>query len=151
MIARRFQRFKFLFVLLIAATMLIPSASMATDAGSDLEQRGKQLRKALDNEYQQLAKSRSLKDQNIIGSELIARYIPIGTSFADAAIVLRNANFKIGTTTFKSSYPNLHATAQIKTSLFSKSEIVIDLDPDLPGDINSNIGKIDAMFISTSL
>jgi hypothetical protein len=62
-----------------------------------LEQLGKQLREAIEQEYQRLddAKALTPRSGGNIG-ELVRKYIPIGTSFDDAEQILRGAGFKVG-------------------------------------------------------
>lgn len=66
---------------------------------NELEQRGKQLRKAIDEKYKRLADAKALKimghGRNNITDDVI-KYIPIGTSFDDAEAILRAAGFEVG-------------------------------------------------------
>jgi hypothetical protein len=65
----------------------------------ELKQRGNQLRKAIDEIYEKLADAKALK---IMGAgrnnitNIVVKYIPIGTSFDDAEAILRAAGFKVG-------------------------------------------------------
>ena len=65
----------------------------------ELEIRGKQLRKAIDETYERLADAKALKSmgngRNII-TYVVLKYIPIGTSFDDAEAILRAAGFEVG-------------------------------------------------------
>jgi hypothetical protein len=65
----------------------------------ELELRGKQLRKAIDETYKKLADAKALKSmgngRNII-TDTVVKYIPIGTSFDDAEAILRAAGFEVG-------------------------------------------------------
>jgi len=88
-----------------------------------LEQRGKQLRTAIEQEYQRLEDSKAMTPKsggNI--SELVLKYIPVGTSFDDAERILRGAGFDVGArvgpnTPVKSPFrvpnPKYFLTAQI--------------------------------------
>jgi len=61
------------------------------------EQRGKQLREAIEQEYQRLDDAKALTPRsggNI--SELVLKFIPVGTSFDDAEQILRSAGFTVG-------------------------------------------------------
>lgn len=65
----------------------------------ELKQIGKELRKAIDEEYDRLADADELKimgqGRNCI-TDVVVKYIPIGTSFDDAEAILRAAGFKVG-------------------------------------------------------
>jgi hypothetical protein len=161
MISKRFQGFKFLYVLLIAATMLIPSASMAADAASDLEQRGKQLRMAIDKKYKELhdANAISMRHVNDI-TPLVLQYVPIGTSFDDADKILRAAGFGVA------PHPVLHPVLKFPdgaeydvlgrinpyTNPYIESGLIptgtsldIDLTPPSPTDY-SKVSRVSAAF-----
>jgi len=65
----------------------------------ELELRGEQLRKAIDETYKKLDDIKELKNMgggyNII-TDVVVKYIPIGTSFDDAEEILQAAGFKVG-------------------------------------------------------
>jgi hypothetical protein len=59
-----------------------------------LEQRGKQIHAEVIQIWENLKQSKSLRRTNDI-SDIVAKHIPIGTSFADAEVILRSAGFNI--------------------------------------------------------
>jgi hypothetical protein len=78
------------------AVLGVQSASVSPE----LKQRGKELRKAIDEEYKRLADADELKSEMGGGrdfiTDVVIKYIPIGTSFNDAEAILRTAGFEVG-------------------------------------------------------
>src|SRR5207249_9735577 len=94
-----------LFLVLGLAAMLswfaLPSCAIEKENGqmtsNDLEQRGKQLRAEIEAAYKQLKSAKKLRT-GIKGNditELVLKYVPIGTSFDDAENILRFAGFTV--------------------------------------------------------
>src|SRR5437763_13898291 len=94
-----------LFLVLGLAAMLswfaLPSCALEKENGqmtpSDFEQRGKQLRAEIEAVYKQLKSAKKLRT-GIKGNditELVLKYVPIGTFFDDAENILRFAGFTV--------------------------------------------------------
>lgn len=135
--------------------------SAVTD--ESLEQRGKQLRAAIEEEYQRLERLKALTPQrggNI--GELVSRYIPLGASFDDAEEILRNAGFDVGArigpdtpvrSPFRVPNPKYYLTAQIiglDSSLLTLRtvSVVIYLTPKDPNNYDNVIDVGGSIYVS---
>jgi len=64
----------------------------------DIEKRGKELRREIDKAYRGLVETGQLKNQGVgrnLITDVVARYIPPGTSFLQAEEILRAAGFAV--------------------------------------------------------
>lgn len=145
--ATNWKRFNALLVLPFLATLT--SASFAHSRQVDMskqesgvsnqmdnEAKGKALRKAIDERYESLDRAKAIKPigagQNNI-DDVVLKFIPIGTSFADAEEILASAGFKVGRP--GNQPPLLHYFAvrgsidQYAPTPFGKTSVVIDLQP----------------------
>lgn len=125
----------------------------------DLIQRGRLFRIALDEAYHKLVKMASLRTRggNDI-TELAVAYIPIGTSFDDAEIILQNAGFKVGqrpSSNPPGNRPDRHAvTASIVSfaqKFPSRTDVYVFLTPQIPGDYRGGVATISATIIMSFL
>ncbi|MBF0560734.1 MAG: hypothetical protein HQL37_01710 [Alphaproteobacteria bacterium] len=113
---------------------------------------GKQLRADIDNEYKRLVETHSLKgglESNDL-TEIVTRYIPVGSTFDDAENILRNAGFMVeprsGTKSisFGESVYGVYAKIDQYVHIFmSKTSIYVFLLSKSPGDY-STVSKIEA-------
>jgi hypothetical protein len=84
------------FLALAAASADIPAAaSPAAAQTTQLNQRGKELRAAIDTEYKRLKGSRKLQRDNDV-TRIVQKYLPAGTSFDDAEALLHGAGCQLG-------------------------------------------------------
>ena len=76
---------------------LVPWASLASPR-QDLDVLGKKFRVEIDKAYQKVPKSGSTQEIDKAGdiTWLAVRYIPLGSSFDDAEVILRAAGFAVG-------------------------------------------------------
>lgn len=96
----------FVFICFLALSGMTPSNSKAGDLANQtdsinkavpesLEERGKQLRVAIDQAYEKLPHHHFKKGEGDI-TPVVEQFIPVGTSFDDAEEILRAAGFKVG-------------------------------------------------------
>jgi hypothetical protein len=123
----------------------------------DLEQRGKALRAELDRSYQKLVRSHEIAQGTDL-TEVVLRYIPIGTSFDEAESVLHGAGFVVR------PRPNLNvpevnrardwyaviAKLALASNLVAVVDLYISLLPRSPGDY-SDISKVSARIYYATL
>jgi hypothetical protein len=106
---------------------------------NELEQRGKQLRKAIDEAYKKLEDTHVIKGygSNSI-YDVVVHYIPIGTSFDDAEAILRAAGFKVGPRKQNSLSHDLYEVAAVieyyVPTSFGRTDIDISLIPESPNN-----------------
>jgi hypothetical protein len=123
---------------------------------SSLEQRGKQLRAAIEQAYKNLVDTKTLSSKrgnNI--TEVVVQYIPVGTSFDDAEQILRNAGFKVyprpnanPTGTRPDRYDVVGAIDSFDWKRFlSKVSVWVNLSPQAPG----NYGKVNKVYSGITL
>lgn len=75
-----------------------PASAEATKTNPlEVQRRGHDLRNAVLKLYQELRASHASTTLGVDMSKLVASYIPVGTSFADANDILRAAGFKVHT------------------------------------------------------
>jgi hypothetical protein len=121
-----------------AASAAAPAAPVAADP---LTQRGWRLRAEIDATYQDLRASKTLThrvDQSNDVTPVVLKYIPVGTSFDEAAAILRAAGCVIGVTAQGHGY----ATLPMKDGLLQvKHTFAIDLVPRTANDF-SIIGEV---------
>src|SRR5258708_31979110 len=76
-------------------------AQAATEGSNNMEsnnftQRGKQLRLEIEERYKKLTDDRALKSSRPSDiTDVVVKYIPVGTSFDDAENILRAAGFRV--------------------------------------------------------
>jgi len=117
----------------------------------ELKHRGKELRKAIDEEYNRLANANELKimgqGRNNI-TDTVVQYIPIGTSFDDAEAILMVAGFDVGERTM--DYANKpivfsKISTYKLTPLFAGTSVSVVLQPKNKDDW-STVQRIEADF-----
>jgi hypothetical protein len=113
------------------------------------DERGKQLQRDIQELYSTLQRSNSLRASPLVNdvSDLIAGYIPEGTSFDDAERMLRSAGF----TVYPRPGPDVPGERKDKFDVFahvllpgpwmSSNELAVSLRPKSPGDY-STVRKI---------
>jgi hypothetical protein len=84
----------------ICASLVIAAHADAVDrrnriSALDFQERGVRLRLALESAYRDLRHTGDFKSAGNDVSSIVEKYVPIGTSFADAETTLRNSGFKI--------------------------------------------------------
>ena len=84
----------------ICASLLIAAHADAVDRRKqinalDFQQRGIRLRLELQRAYQDLRRTGMFKSAGNDVSSIVRKYVPVGTSFADAATALRSGGFDI--------------------------------------------------------
>ena len=117
-----------------------------TAASNELELRGKQLRAEIDSTYNKLSAARAIKNQgmgrNFI-TDVVIKYIPIGTSFDDAEAILRAAGFTIQPRVPNpylpddEKYDERATIDQYVRTPFGKTSIDVSLRPRGPGDYST--------------
>jgi hypothetical protein len=131
---------------IVVGCLLLGTAN--ADITSDvLEQRGKQLHSAIKQTYKQLLDTRSLKPSNDI-TEVVVRYIPIGTSFDEAEQMLRNSGFRVEhrpsanpPSTFPWRYDVIAVIDSFDWTAFpSKVSVSVNLSPKAPGNYDKVSG-----------
>jgi hypothetical protein len=124
-----------------AAPTTAQAAPTPTAPADPLTQRGWRLRAEIDATYQQLRATRTLTqrvDQTNDVTPVVQKYIPVGTSFDDAAAILRAAGCSIGVKTNGHGY----ATLAMRDGLLqAKHTFAIDLVPRTANDF-SVIGDV---------
>ncbi|KAF0190860.1 MAG: hypothetical protein FD165_2321 [Gammaproteobacteria bacterium] len=122
-----------------------------------LEQRGKQLRAAIEQTYKKLSDAKALKPMGASDiTEVVVQYIPVGTSFDDAESILRNAGFKVDprpsanpTGSRPDRYDVVGSIVPFVQLFLSRVNVYISLSPMTPGDY-SKVSKVSAgMTLST--
>lgn len=134
-------------ILSIVIGCLLLNISNADTSPDALEQRGKQLHAAIQLTYKHLKDTRSLKPINDI-TEVVNRFIPIGTTFDEAEQILRNSGVRIEprpSANPSNSYPwKYDVIATIDsfdwTMFPSKVSVSVHLSPIAPGDYDKVIG-----------
>jgi hypothetical protein len=99
-----------------------------------LAQRGTQLRADIAATYQHLRQTKTLsnrvKDGNDV-TDIVRKYIPVGTSFEDAEAILRSAGCHVGF----SENGHVYGRAAMKDGLLQvKHTFAVDLEPPAPND-----------------
>ena len=120
-------------------------------------EKGKKLRQAIDEKYKELNDANEIKamgnGKNSI-ADVVARYIPIGTSFDEAEAILRAAGFVVGPRGKNPVLPNYFEVRaeidQYAPTLFGKTSIAVSLQPVDPRNWNF-VHRIDATIIRQSL
>src|SRR5262249_36607904 len=84
----------------ICASLLIAAHADAVDRRNqkdalDFRERGARLRLELERAYQELRHTGGFKSAGNDVSSIVKKYVPVGTSFADAEIALRSSGFNI--------------------------------------------------------
>ena len=89
--------------LLMSYAFRVGAAETETDhvRYDELEARGKQLRAAIQEKFQELVRTRRLNGFDIDITETVLPYFPTGISFTDAEATLRNGGFTV-------KYPDLN-------------------------------------------
>ncbi|WP_321849146.1 hypothetical protein [Burkholderia diffusa] len=139
---------------------LVPWASLASPR-QDLEVLGKRFRIEIDKAYQKVPQSGSTQEIDKAGdiTWLAVRYIPLGSSFDDAEVILRAAGFSVGARPGPNQPGNLPhrydvvaRIEQYRTSLlFSRTDVSVFLSPKAPGDFQDGVSAIFASFTTSYL
>lgn len=128
---------------------------MTTDS---LEQRGKQLRAAIDLAFKKLSDARALKPMGASDiTEVVVQYIPVGTSFDEAEYILRSAGFSVDprpsanpTGNRPDRYDVVGSIVPFVQQLLSRVNVYISLSPRAPGDY-SKVNKVSAGIVLSTL
>ncbi|MCW5797983.1 MAG: hypothetical protein LZF60_230099 [Nitrospira sp.] len=149
--------------------VLIVLPSLALDASvsaETLEQRGRQLRAALEQKFRTLKEANQLGMGNGPGvdvSPIVAIYIPIGTSFEEAEKVLLAAKFKMGQRPprpiYRESAPEWEKAMRftlvggfvLEQSFGYVASVGIELYPDSAGDPGAHVKEIQARIQTSYL
>lgn len=122
-----------------------------------LEQRGKQLREAIEHAYQQMLKEKLLGPDGYDISKVVLRYIPIGTTFDDAEQILRCAGFKVEprpSVNIQSVLPFKHDVIALidpfVSHMTSKISVGVFLRPWAPGNYDK-VYKLEAGISRSSI
>ncbi|WP_157687092.1 hypothetical protein [Burkholderia lata] len=139
---------------------LVPWASLASPR-QDLEVLGKRFRFEIDKAYQKVPKSGSIEEIEKAGdiTWLAVRYIPLGSSFDDAEVILRAAGFAVGARPGPNQPGNLPhrydvvaRIEQYRTSLLSsRTDVSVFLSPKAPGDFQDGVSAVFASFTTSYL
>jgi hypothetical protein len=118
----------------------------------DLQQRGRELRGAIDHTYKTLVDRNGLQ-QGLKGNDIspvVSKYIPLGTSFDDAEKILRAAGFTVDPRPGQNppeDRPDKHdVVAYIVPyvqGFMSRTNVYISLRPKSPGNYTT-IAKVNA-------
>lgn len=123
--------------------------------------RGQELRKALEDAYNELTSSNKLRSgfHGTDVSKVVLQYIPIGTQFAEAETLLRNAGFVVeprpsitdasNPNRSKDWYGVVASIPNFKERLFQRTSIYISILPKSPGDY-TDIAHLSATFFISS-
>lgn len=150
---------------LVVASLWSVCPSLALEFSSSpppdkFTQQGKELRAELERVYRDpKGKLDSLKGIDV--SSIIARYIPIGTSFDDAERILIAAGFTMAPRPMdRDPAPEWEKALRFtmggglvldRTLLASVTEVGVILSPDLPGDPKAHVKEIIASLRTTYL
>ncbi len=127
-----------------------------------LDKRGRQLRVAIDEAYQLYKKERDsgVKPKDNFGdiSDLILRFIPIGSTFDDAERILRAAGCYVGPrgattlygTDYKGRFDVQAGISHIEKMFFGRADLFIHLTPPKEGDYRV-IVRVWASFATSTL
>lgn len=125
-----------------------------------LEQRGKQLRAALELAYKKKVDAKTLSADPRVGNDVtdvVVRYIPIGTSFDDAESILRSAGFRVDPRpnvkvegNRSGRYDVVGAIVPFVQKFLSSVNLYVHLSPAMPGDY-SKVSKVLAGFTVRSI
>jgi hypothetical protein len=157
----------FLGIALVVVSVCFPPPTLALEILSSpqldkFSQQGKELRAELERVYgDPKGKRDSLKGVDV--SSIIARYIPIGTSFDDAERVLIAAGFTMAPRPprpidrepapewEKALRFTMSGGLVLDRTLFASVTVGITLSPDIPGDPKAHVKEINASLRTTYL
>src|SRR5262245_31118742 len=88
-------KFAVVFVSLLAAAQAGAVDQRKQISALDFQERGARLRLELERAYQDLWRTGEFKSAGNDVSAIVKKYVPVGTSFADAQITLRSSKFEI--------------------------------------------------------
>jgi len=128
---------------IVVASCSFLAAGCATAESNPPEARGRELRAEIDRTYRKLDEARAIKNdgmgRNFI-TDVVTKYIPPGTSFADAEAILRSAGFAInarGANRFLQAPDKYDTRATIESYAWSfpaRTSIHVSLRPRGPDD-----------------
>lgn len=119
-----------------------------------LEQRGKQLRVALERAYKEMVDAGTLSTDSRVSNnvtDVVIRYIPVGMSFDDAESILRSAGFRVSRPsanppgTRRDRHDVVGAIAPFAQKFLGGANLYVHLSPASPGDY-SKVNKVSAGF-----
>jgi hypothetical protein len=117
----------------------------------DLQRRGTELRVALDQTYRKLVDEQAIKPlQGADATDMVERFIPLGTSFDDAEAILKSAGFRLdprpGPIPPRLGFFGVSAVINpFSQGFLSATNLDLTLYPKSPGDYTS-VAKISASF-----
>lgn len=121
---------------------------------AELQQRGKDLRAAIDKRYQELLNNHQLGRKAPI-DDVIKRYITSGMSFEDVEAILEAAGIKYRVQNQQTTKrPFLSASLDMPSSWIlslSHTDLGITVFPKIDSDFHSGVGEIRAAIYSTDL
>jgi hypothetical protein len=141
----------------------LPNVGIATQerekpmSEKSLELNGKGLRRAIENKYEEMVRTKSFKPRgqgrNAI-DDVVLEYIPIGTSFDDAEAILRSAGFEVGPRGAGRIYKNTYevsATISFFREIFlGRVDVYLRLYPRNKDDW-TEVQAVEAGFIKDTL
>ncbi len=117
----------------------------------ELQQRGKKLRDALQETYQKLVDERALiPGRGAEVTDVVERFIPVGTSFSDAETILKDAEFRVDERSAsalpRSGAQGVHAEIHRFAEQFpAVTDLIVILYQKSPSDYTT-VAKISATF-----
>jgi hypothetical protein len=128
----------------------IAAKGNGTLQNEDYKQRGQQLLAALLEASRRRAWIEPGRRMDV--SDVVLKYIPVGTSFADAQDILRYAGMTCGLGVQKPPKPSfVGGSGALARELFSGTDVGIQLFPTIPGDFTSNVGDVHAGILASEL
>jgi hypothetical protein len=128
-------------------------------SSDDLEQRGKELRAALQGTYESLRSARKLSGGGTDITESVLPFIQTGMSFSDAESTLRNAGFSVGphpnsnqasnSSRATDWYAVVATISPFDAGFMMKASLYVSLLPSSPDDYTSVAKASAKLFIST--
>jgi hypothetical protein len=136
----------------------VSNVSEGEQATASLEERGKQLRDAVNIEYHKI-KTMNKQPMEIDITQTVLQYVPIGTTFKDAEIVLRAAKVDLAPTPPRPvQHDNPHYDRfsvrggyTLQNWVVGNAKFVIVLQPDAAGSPDAKVKKAFGAIVLTSL
>jgi hypothetical protein len=111
----------------------------------DFQERGARLRTELDRAYQDLRRTGLFKSAGNDVSPIVKKYVPVGTSFANAEITLRSSGFNIDPLPPREAPTNaMFATLVLAQRGISKMTVEITLLPKISGADQNTVKGVQA-------
>jgi hypothetical protein len=136
----------------ICLSLLIAGHAEAVDRRNPIntlgfQERGARLRIDLDRAYQDLRRTGEFKSAGNDVSSIVKKYVPVGTSFANAEIVLRSSGFNLDAPPPRDAPMNaMFATLVLAQRGISRMTVEITLLPKVPGTDQSTVKGVQAVI-----